>query len=108
MQDLILNISVILFPFRTLLKEKLEAFLLTNKKLIDIYIIKRSKFQNNTISIWFRRNNSQGLWGFLTGGFLIKPNLNHLETWPNLFVENKFFKSHKWDLSDLNEIIDFV
>ena len=44
---------------------------------------------------------------FLTGGFLIKPNLNHLGTWPNLFVENKFFKSHKWDLSDLNEIIDF-
>ena len=34
-------------------------------------------------------------------GILLKPNMNHLETWPNLYKENKFVIFHNWDLSDL-------
>lgn len=93
---------------RTLLKEKLEAFLLTNKK-INRYLYYKEMLNSKIILSPFGLGEItlKDFEVFLTGGFLIKPNLNHLETWPNLFVENKFFKSHKWDLSDLNEIIDF-
>ena len=37
---------------------------------------------------------------FLTGGLLIKPNMNHMETWPPLFEDKKTFITYKWDLSD--------
>lgn len=44
---------------------------------------------------------------FITGGILLKPNMNHLETWPNLYKENKFVIFHNWDLSDLIEKIEY-
>ena len=44
---------------------------------------------------------------FITGGLLLKPNMNHLMTWPNFYQENKFVIFHNWDLSDLKEKIEF-
>lgn len=45
---------------------------------------------------------------FLTGGLLVKPNMDHLETWPNFFIKDKTYFSFKWDLSDLEEIINMI
>jgi len=42
----------------------------------------------------------------LSGAALMKPELSHLETWPELFQEGKTFLSYKWDLSDLQEKIE--
>ncbi len=43
---------------------------------------------------------------FLTGGLLIKPDMSHLETWPDLFHANRTMLAHKWDLSDFDAVIE--
>lgn len=45
---------------------------------------------------------------FLTGGVLLKPDMRHLETWPDLFRSGETMLSHSWDLSDLEEILEFA
>ena len=38
---------------------------------------------------------------FLSGSILIKPNMDHLDTWPNFYNRDKFYIDYKWDCSDL-------
>ncbi len=44
----------------------------------------------------------------ICGATLLKPDMSHLETWPDLFQENKTFISHKWDLSDMSDKITML
>ena len=39
--------------------------------------------------------------------FLLKLNMDHLDTWPNLY-ENKTYVDFKWDLSNVVEIFDKI
>ncbi|OGV38786.1 MAG: hypothetical protein A2X48_18350 [Lentisphaerae bacterium GWF2_49_21] len=41
----------------------------------------------------------------ICGAALVKPDMAHLETWPDFFQPDKTFISHKWDLSDMGEKI---
>ncbi len=41
----------------------------------------------------------------ICGATLLKPDIGHLETWPELFQVDRTFVSHKWDLSDLSSKI---
>ena len=45
---------------------------------------------------------------FLCGALLVKPDMSHLETWPDLFRDNETMIAHRWDLSDLEETLDRV
>ncbi|MFZ2654381.1 MAG: glycosyltransferase [Victivallales bacterium] len=42
----------------------------------------------------------------ICGAALVKPEMGHLETWPDLFQQEKTCIPHKWDLSDLEEKLD--
>ncbi len=42
---------------------------------------------------------------FFSGGLLIKPDMSHLNTWPNLYIDHETYIPCKWDLKDLEEII---
>ena len=44
----------------------------------------------------------------ICGAAMIKQNMNHLETWPNLWIENKTYLPFEWDFSDFEEKIDFI
>jgi hypothetical protein len=39
----------------------------------------------------------------LCGCLLIKPNMAHVETWPDIFKENETYVSVRWDYRDLDE-----
>ena len=39
----------------------------------------------------------------LSGSILLKPDISHIETWPNIF-NNKTVVQYKWDLSNLLEL----
>ena len=41
---------------------------------------------------------------FLYNCILIKPNMDHIITWPNYFIKNKTYVSIPWDLNDYNLI----
>lgn len=42
----------------------------------------------------------------ISGATLIKPDCDHMETWPNFYEKNKTYLSFKWDFSDFNNIIE--
>ncbi|MFQ5955879.1 MAG: hypothetical protein ACE5JZ_12510, partial [Kiloniellales bacterium] len=43
---------------------------------------------------------------FLTGGMLLKPDMGHVETWPDLFRAGETMAVHRWDLDDLRQVLD--
>ena len=45
---------------------------------------------------------------FLTGGMLLKPSMEHLETWPDFYTNGVTYQSFKWDLSDLEKKIEWA
>jgi hypothetical protein len=46
---------------------------------------------------------------FLSGAVLVKPTVDHIETWPNLFIPNETYVPVKWDGSDLvNTVNDLL
>ncbi len=45
---------------------------------------------------------------FLQKTILLKPNMNHIYTWPNLYKENETYIDFKWDFEDLNTKIDYI
>lgn len=40
---------------------------------------------------------------FATGALLLKPNMDHLKVWPDIFVADETYVSLQWGLSDLQE-----
>lgn len=38
---------------------------------------------------------------------LLKPDMSHLETWPDVFIENETYVPFKWDLSDMVEKAEY-
>ena len=45
---------------------------------------------------------------FLTGGMLLKPSMEHMETWPDFYVDGVTYKSFDWDLNDLEQKIEWA
>ncbi len=43
----------------------------------------------------------------LNGSLLVKPDMSHLETWPDIFIPNETYVPIQWDGSDLLEKIDY-
>lgn len=42
----------------------------------------------------------------LTGGCLVKPDMSHLETWPDLFRGGESCAVFRWDCDDLESVVD--
>lgn len=45
---------------------------------------------------------------FFTGSLLFKPSMDHLQTWPDLYIDGETYISHKWDFSDFDEKLDAI
>ncbi len=45
---------------------------------------------------------------FLAGGVLLKPDMSHLETWPNYYVAGTTYVAHRWDLADVETQIETI
>lgn len=45
---------------------------------------------------------------FAYGCILIKPDVSHMETFPNWYIDGETYKSIKWDYSDFEEVIEDV
>ena len=45
---------------------------------------------------------------FLTGGMLLKPSMDHMQTWPNFYEKGVTYLSHAWDLNNLEECIKWA
>ena len=45
---------------------------------------------------------------FISGALLVKPSMEHLETFPDIFKPGETYVPVSWDLSDLNETLDKI
>lgn len=43
---------------------------------------------------------------FIAGSLLLKPDMGHLETFPDLFIKNRTYIPLRWDLANLEEQLD--
>ncbi len=43
---------------------------------------------------------------FRAGSLLVKPDMTHLETWPDLFHADETMMSHSWDLQDIEAVLE--
>ena len=43
---------------------------------------------------------------WLCGSALIKPDMTHLTTWPEIYIQGETYISLNWDLSNLDEVLD--
>ena len=44
----------------------------------------------------------------ISGAAMVKQQMNHLETWPNLWIENESYLPLAWNFSDFEEKIEFI
>ena len=44
----------------------------------------------------------------INGCMLLKPNMDHIETWPNIYLTNETYESFTWDVSDLKMKIQYL
>lgn len=42
----------------------------------------------------------------LNGAMLMKPDMSHIETWPNLYIAGETYMPHKWDCSDVETSLE--
>ena len=42
---------------------------------------------------------------FLSGALLLKPDMRHMETWPDLFRDGETMRAFAWDLGDLEDVL---
>lgn len=40
------------------------------------------------------------------GGLLLKPDMSHMETWPNIFIPNETYVPLDWDFGNLDELLE--
>lgn len=45
---------------------------------------------------------------FLSGSLLLKPDMSHMDTWPNFYVDDETCITHNWDLHDVKEKISWA
>jgi len=45
---------------------------------------------------------------FICGALLLKPDMSHIETYPDLYRPGETFVSHGWDFDDLEDVIEEV
>ena len=43
---------------------------------------------------------------FIAGAAAVKPDMSHLETWPDLFRSGETIVTHRWDLTDLVGVVE--
>lgn len=42
----------------------------------------------------------------LSGALLLKPDMDHMETWPDIYKAGETMRTFRWDLSDLEAVIE--
>ena len=56
----------------------------------------------------FSEINYRDFEAFRYGAVLLKPDMSHLETWPDYFRADRTYVAHAWDLSDVTEKVDAI
>jgi hypothetical protein len=98
---------------REQIRKKLSNVLRTNKISRRKYL---TELRNSKIVVspfGFGEITLKDFETFLCGALLVKPDMSHMETYPNFYVDDNYdetstIRSHAWDLSDLETLIEMT
>jgi len=100
----------------------------STKNEIEEFLNKNPKYKINSINIVNKREYHQEMQNsivspspfgigeicyrdfecFLNGSLLLKPRMDHTQTWPALYVDGETFIAHAWDFSDFTDKLEDI
>lgn len=93
---------------RKQIKEKLKEYIPTDKLSRKKYLNELGSSKITISPFGLGEITLKDFEVFLSGSLLLKPNIDHMETWPNWYQDNKTIITHDWDNSDLLEKIEYL
>ncbi len=91
---------------RRRIRELLSEHAATNKLSRNAYLQEMQQTQLVVSPFGFGEITLYDFEAMLCGAALLKPDMSHMETWPELFAAGETIVTHRWDLADLNSVID--
>lgn len=93
---------------RRRLAETLQRFRRSDRVSKITYFRELRNSKIVTSPFGFSEVNYKDFETFIAGALLLKPDMSHLETYPNLYQADVTYLAHDWDLSDLDEKVERV
>jgi len=91
---------------RRKIRDKLKKFVLTNKLSRQQYYRELQTSKLIISPFGLGEITLKDFEIFLTGGLLVKPNMDHMETWPNFFRDQETMISFDWDLNNFDQHVE--
>lgn len=93
---------------RKMIKQKLEHLIPVNKISAGEYYTELKQSVSAVTPFGLGEISLRDFEVVLNGAAMIKQDMSHIETWPNLWVNNESYLPFKWDLTDLIEQVEYA
>ncbi len=93
---------------RELITNKLEGFIASNKINRLKYYNEMKKSLISIVPFGFGEITLKDFETFINGSILLKPEMRHMDTWPNFYIENKTFIKFSWKIKNLKKDIEHI
>ena len=93
---------------RDQMKKILKGYLKTDKLNRFSYFNEMKKTLLSIVPFGYGEITLKDFESFLNGCILMKPRMNHMETWPNFYIPEQTFISFPWNFDGLQEKIEEV
>ena len=93
---------------RDQIKKILKDHVKTEKLNRILYFKEMRKTMISVVPFGYGEITLKDFESFMNGCILVKPSLNHMDTWPEFYIEDKTYIQFSWDLSDVIEKIEMI
>lgn len=93
---------------RLLVRDALADYLSVDRVSRRIYLKELADSKVVLSPFGFGEINIKDFEIFISGALLMKPDMSHVDTWPDLYRDGETYVSFRWDISNLREKLDEV
>ena len=93
---------------RDKIKDLLNDYVRTDKINRFLYFREMRKTLISIVPFGYGEITLKDFESFMNGCILIKPNLDHMKTWPDFYIKEKTYIPFSWDLSNIVEKIEMI
>lgn len=90
---------------RRQVKERLSNYTSSDRLSRKEYFSEMAKSKIVVSPFGFGEINYKDYEAFMCGAALLKPDMSHMETWPNYYRDGETILTHKWDASDIEDVL---
>tara|TARA_X000000950_G_scaffold233699_1_gene283320 strand:+ start:4142 stop:5209 length:1068 start_codon:yes stop_codon:yes gene_type:complete len=93
---------------RDLLSKRLASYIATKKVNRFEYYNEMKKSLVSIVPFGYGEITLKDFETFINGSILLKPEMSHMLTWPNFYIENKTYIKFSWRINDLKKQINYI